>query len=176
MQIEFRPADTAPIPLGKKGATHSVSTHACVVDYLGKTCGCAHICCITDVACTLIWDQRSDPWRDLLGSVIGRKNGKMRTLRVWVSEKWFEPRSGMQRNAIALRKTMEKEEVILMARGYTASLNKMPQPASFFVGFQHTQPDENTGYNTLLFLAAKQLKQAIHWWQWGVACAFQHCL
>ena len=33
---------------------------------------------------------------------------------------------------------------------YTALLNKimMPQPASFSVGFQHAQPDKNTGYNT----------------------------
>ena len=33
---------------------------------------------------------------------------------------------------------------------YTTSLNKimMPQPASFSVGFQHAQPDENAGYNT----------------------------
>ena len=31
---------------------------------------------------------------------------------------------------------------------YTDSSNKMPLPASFSVGPQHAQPDENTGYNT----------------------------
>jgi hypothetical protein len=31
---------------------------------------------------------------------------------------------------------------------YTVSLNKMPQPASFYVGIQQSQPHENIGYNT----------------------------
>ena len=38
----------------------------------------------------------------------------------------------------------------------------MPQLASFSVGFEHAQPDENTGYNTQPACSKKLFNEELH--------------